>query len=91
LAGWKVLLNRDSDTISQAIRDDYRGYIQEELIPKHYFIDENDIWLYEDGTGQHAVRIDIPINGTYWEHVLIYDKNNKRIKVMKYIGGSYRS
>ena len=91
LAGWKVLLSRDSEKLNQAIKDDYRNYVQTELLPKKYFIDEEDIWFYEDGTGQHAVRIDIPINGTYWEHVLIYNKDNKRIKLIKYSAGHYRS
>jgi hypothetical protein len=91
LAGWKVLLSRDSEKLSPVLKDDYRVYIQKQLVPKKYFIDENDIWFYEDGNGQRAVRIDIPVNGTYWEHVLVYDKDNKRIKVLIYSGGKYRS
>ena len=46
---------------------------------------------FEDGNGQHAIRIEIPLNGTWWEHVLIYNKNNTRIKVIKYANGHYAS
>jgi ligand-binding SRPBCC domain-containing protein len=46
---------------------------------------------YENSAGQHAVKIETPVNGVYWEHVLIYDQNNKRIKTLKYFGGRYRS
>jgi hypothetical protein len=41
--------------------------------------------------GQHAVKIEIPLNGAYSEHVLFYDKENKRIKVIVYSGGRYAS
>jgi hypothetical protein len=91
LTGWRDLRRRDSEKLDQAIKDDYRDYIQKLLSKKTYFIDESNIAFYEDGTGQHAVRIEIPSNGTWREHVLIYDRDNKRIKVIRYTGGSYRS
>ena len=49
------------------------------------------IFFFENETGQHAVQIRIGINGTSWEHILIYDKDNKRIKAIKYISGRYAS
>ena|SRR5580704_691573 len=91
LAGWKILLNRDREKLSQAIRDDYRDYIRKLLTKKNYFINESNIWFFEDGTGQHAVRIEIPSNGIWFAHDLIYDKNNKRTKVITYKRGAYRS
>ena len=42
------------------------------------------IGFYEDGTGQHAVEIEEALHGTWWFHVLIYDKGDKRIKTIKY-------
>jgi hypothetical protein len=48
-----------------------------------------DLYFCEDGTGQHAVEIVIPLNGTYWTHVLVYDKSNKRVKSMKFRSGKY--
>jgi len=74
---------------NKAITDDYQDYIQK--LPtkekKYAYLD----LFFEDGTGQHAVKIEIPLNGTWWWHVLIYDKDNKRIKTIKYSPGGYRS
>ena len=43
-----------------------------------------DMTFYEDGTGNHAVGFEIP-HGTVWGYVLVYDKNNKRVKASRYI------
>ena len=86
LAGWKVDLDHDPD---QAILNDYQAYIND-LAPKL----KNGVGpmqYLEDGSGQHAILIAIAQNGTDWGHVLIYDKNNKRIKIIKYVMGHYRS
>jgi hypothetical protein len=75
---------------NKAITDDYKDYIQK-LSPKwkKYF---GPILYFEDGTGQHAVQIETDINGDEaWYHILFYDKDNKRIKVVKYFYGRYRS
>ncbi len=50
-------------------------------------------WL-EDGKGQHAVDIEMSGKGgifkSLWRHILIYDKDNHRIKTIKYkLEGSY--
>jgi hypothetical protein len=47
------------------------------------------VTLFEDGTGQHAVKIEIPLDGTYQNYVLIYDKSNVRIKTMRFASGHY--
>jgi hypothetical protein len=31
------------------------------------------------------------LHGTWWKHVLFYDGNNNRTKVVKYKFGNYRS
>jgi hypothetical protein len=59
-----------------------------------YSIDVGSIWFYQNGSGQLAAIIDfLPINNTppseQLAHVLIYDKNNKRIRVIKYRTGWY--
>lgn len=88
LAGWQIAYNQDP---SRTIVKDYQDYIQmlptkqrNDVLVKHY---------YKDGTGQHAVQIEVGVtgifNGTLWEHILIYDKDDKRIRVMKYVGGKY--
>jgi len=72
-----------------AITDDYKNYIQT-LSPDERK-SAGPILYFEDESGQHAVEIMIGLNGTVWEHVLIYDKDNKRIKTIKYSNGGYRS
>jgi hypothetical protein len=48
------------------------------------------IGLSEDGSGQHAITIQVAWYGTDWAHVLVYDKDNKRVKVVRYVSGHYR-
>ena len=87
LAGWQ---GDFSEQPSQAIVSDYQGFIQK-LSPEKRRGAGIDDWL-KDGTGQHAIVIRYGINGTLWEHVLIYDKDDKRIKtITKHTNGAYRS
>jgi hypothetical protein len=88
LAGFYRADEADMDK-NQVITDDYKGYIQK-LSPEERKY-AGPIFYFEDGTGQHAVRITIGLNGTVWRHVLIYDKDNKRIKTIKYASGDYHS
>jgi hypothetical protein len=88
LAGWSYSHN-DSINSNKAILDDCKSYIYT-LSPDEQR-SAGPILYYEDGTGQHAVKIFIGINNTVWEHVLIYNKDNKRIKTIKYSNGGYRS
>jgi hypothetical protein len=88
LAGWQFSSLTNLDT-NKAITDDYQDYIQK-LSPeerKRLGI----VKFFADGTGQHAVKIEVGFKGTWWEHVLIYNKDNKRIKRIKYSSGAYRS
>jgi hypothetical protein len=86
LAGWKVDFDHQPD---QVIVNDYQDYIQKIPLRQRGFVGSVD-WL-GDGMGQHAIDIKIGVNGTWRDHVLIYDKENKRIKVIKYSNGGYRS
>ena len=88
LAGFHVssLGNLDSN---KAIKDDYKAYILT-LSPEERK-NAGLIFFYEDGTGQHAIEIQMGLNGTVWRHDLIYDKDNKRIKTIKYASGNYGS
>jgi hypothetical protein len=74
---------------NKAIMDDYQDYIQKLSLEERKLV--GIVWFFENGTGQYAVKIEIDLHGTEWEHVLIYDKDNKRIKTIKYIGGHYQS
>ena len=88
LAGWKVLHSRDYEKLD-TITADTHAYI--ESLPEELRVGVGPIDYLEDGTGQHAVRIEIGHKGVDWGHVLIYDRNDKRIKVIKYVIGYYRS
>jgi hypothetical protein len=87
LAGWQVAFK---DEPNQTVEKDYQGYIQKLSADERKYI--NLIEYFKDGTGQHAIKITIGLNGTVWEHFLIYDKDNKRIKtITKHTNGGYRS
>jgi hypothetical protein len=74
---------------NKAIADDYKSYTQTFSPEERKYT--GPILFYEDGTGQHAVVIEVDLNGAAWNHVLIYDKDNKRIKVIKYVDHHYMS
>jgi hypothetical protein len=91
LEGWKSSFSQNPNKIPKAVRDDYQDYIQQLPTAERRYVIESNIWFLEDGSGRHAVRIAIPINGVWWQHVLIYDIDNKRIRATKYKSGGYRS
>ncbi|HEY3931536.1 MAG TPA: hypothetical protein VGM58_04120 [Verrucomicrobiae bacterium] len=86
LAGWQVDQKGEPN---QAIVNDYQNYIHTLSLEEQKYA--GPIFFYKDGTGQYAVEIQIGLNGTSWVHVLIYDKDNKRIKAIKYSSGDYHS
>jgi hypothetical protein len=78
--------------LDQRIIDDYQAYINTMPPEERDLAKDKFSQLFgEDGTGQHAVEISIPLHGTWWKHVLIYDKTNQRLKVIKYASGRYSS
>ena len=81
LAGWQMALKNPN----QVITSDYQNYIRTLSPDEQKFVAY--VECFEDGTGQYAVKITIGLNHTNWEHVLVYDKDNKRIKVIKYVSG----
>jgi len=89
LAGFNFCFSPDPAKLDKAIQADYLDYIQKLPTKERkfaYYASD-----FEDGTGRHAIAILIELNGTEWTHVLIYDRDNKRIKVTKYISGHYAS
>jgi len=85
LAGWKPA----SKNPDQTIINDYQDYIQ--TLPQRNRQFMGTVLFFEDGTGRHAINIEIGVNGTWWEHVLFYDKVDIRVDVIKYKHGGYRS
>ena len=87
LAGWKpVDYKHEPD---QVVEKDYRDYL-DKLPPQERMAARPADYL-ENGTGQHAIVIELALNGHWWYHVLIYDQEDRRIKVVKYSRGRYRS
>jgi hypothetical protein len=92
LEGWKGGLSLyQGGHLDEPIMNDYKDYVRSLPPEESSLVDEFLIKFFEDGTGQHAVEISIPLHSIWWKHVLIYDKGNKRIKVIKYSGGRYQS
>jgi len=75
-------LQRHHYQLDKAITDDYQDFIKKNNLDLMGAI----TGFLEDGTGQHAVRFEAfpPNQNATWTYVLIYNKENKRIKVMKY-------
>jgi hypothetical protein len=88
LTGWHFY---SRTKVSQAITDDYQDYIQTLSLNRKQ--DVGDVSFFEDGTGQHAVSIEIfgKNKSASWHYAIIYDKENKRIKVIKYGYRTYMS
>ena len=83
LAGWQIEFKQ----IDSSIEKDYQDYIQN--LPSKQRSAASVNYVYKDGTGQHAVDIEVSLNRKEWRHILIYDMNNKRTKVIKYFKGFY--
>jgi hypothetical protein len=91
LAGWRCF-SHNPNTLDKAIRDDYQDFIQK-LPPNERGYYVGDVSFFEDVTGQHAVSIEIFSNKVTasFHYALIYDKENKRIQVIKYGYSKYQS
>jgi hypothetical protein len=90
LVGWHAF-SFDPDSVNKAIRDDYQNYIQRFLPKEKNAV--GPVQFFEDGTGQHAVEFEVfrHNQNASWQYALIYDKENKRIKVIKYGYRRYQS
>ena len=86
LASWRLDRSGKPDP---AIERDYNQYMY--ALPLQQRIASKPGQFLEDGNGGHAVVIEVAVNGTWYYHVLIYDNTNRRIKVIKYSPGRYRS
>src|SRR6266581_5773779 len=78
IAGWAACRSQDLGKLDKAIQDDYRDYVS--TLSHNERIWMGPVGLSEDGSGQHAVTIPIAWWGTWWNHVLVYDKDNRRVK-----------
>lgn len=91
LVGWNIMHGKEAEELDKAITKDYQDYIQK--LPAKDNNSVGPIFYYEDGTGQHAISMEIFVKGenASWHYVLIYDKENKRIKAVRHGYGRYQS
>lgn len=95
LEGWKVTpKSREGCPFDKAICDDYKGYLERLSSKQKALLSDWDLEFYEDGNGRHAVmirnvrKVGWVFNYSY-NHILIYNKRNKRTKVIRYRTGTY--
>ena len=87
LAGWKLDFAPQLDPV---IAKDCQDYIQK--LPSDEKGYSHVSGYFDDGTGQHAVEIEVFVGGTEsWHYAIFYDKENKRVKVVKYGRTRYMS
>ena len=77
--------------LNPSIVSDYQHYVHNLSEEEKQNLGPSPFNFFEDDAGQHAVEITIGIKNRVWRHVLIYDKDNKRVKAYKYVSGDYRS
>src|SRR5438874_79229 len=56
LVGWRFI---HSNQVPKTIADDYQDYIQKLPPKERSYVQGYDLRFFEDGTGQHAVKIEI--------------------------------
>jgi hypothetical protein len=81
LKGWKATNDLPADTVVT----DYNEYI--EKLPKAERPGVSDVKYYVDRTGRNAVAVLVIVGDTQWTHLLVYDKQDKRTGVTKFVAG----
>jgi uncharacterized protein YceK len=69
------------------IEKDYKSYYQQ--LPKEQKNRLTDITSFKNSSGEQAVEIEIGFWGSVvlWRHILFYDQNNMRVRVVRYERG----
>ena len=87
IPGYKAISDDVQDFVNKLPVDHLPDYVGGGTRRWCYWISEAT--FYEDGSGQHAVKIKIYRRNHFENYVLIYDKSNKRIKTIRFRSGSY--
>ena len=104
MRGWTNATITDRQTLyapplSRAVMDDCLAFLKTLPVRKdpYGYGDHGQRWfimtgtVFEDGTGQRAVVLSIPLDGEFLSYILIYDQDGKRVKAVKHSGGHYSS
>jgi hypothetical protein len=88
MTGWQRDFLHEPDA---AIEKDYQDFIKT-FKPEGQRPDQA-IGYFKDGTGQHAIETEIfkYHQNASCHYLIIYDKDDKRIKIIKFDCGSYQS
>jgi hypothetical protein len=81
--GWGANPNgHNNNVLDKAIVDDYKGYIAQNKLDLLGAI----TGFLEDGSGQRAIEFEAlsPGRNAAWHYAIIYNNENKRVKVIKY-------
>ena len=92
LKDWTPVAMLADASIPATIRQDAMTYIQQ--LPKSARNSaqmESNLEYWEDGAGQRAVVLNSSCDGQRWQYALIYNRNNQRVKVLRYSVGGYSS
>lgn len=92
LVGWKQVLSRGDDVkLEEALRTDAINYMDTVVFKERRV--SGPFWFYEDGSGQHAIGMEVfqKHENASWEYLIVYSKENKRVKVIKYGYRRYQS
>jgi hypothetical protein len=91
LRGWKLVGStlwglRDTLPINKVILNDAHHFVGESAGGD---ITISRVYYFEGKSGQHALKLTSMFDTRYWNYVLIYDKDNARVKTIKYSSGRY--
>jgi hypothetical protein len=91
LQGWSLSQSQEPANYDKRIVNDYQDYIQHLPPNERRYVNRFNIWFFDNKTEQHAVKIRIPLNGVWREHILIYDRDGKRTDTVDHAGSRYAS
>ena len=89
IKGWAAC---ESNNLPQVEMKDYKPFVQHLPAEEKKCADIFILGYYDNQKGQHAIRIEFPLNGKSIEYTIIYDDSTgKRLKVIRRITGFYMS
>ncbi len=86
VADWSVDYGHEP---SKAIDNDFQSYLRTLSLDQRKSM--GGLQYLTDGNGQHAIKFETGQHGTSWGHVLIYDREDKRVRVSTFVAGHYAS